>query len=67
VQREYKAYKSIVEGIKAGKLKEPFLKEDFERECLDSVDSVDSVMESVMFPYGSTAKGILEVQADSLK
>jgi hypothetical protein len=61
VQIECKAYKSIVEGIKAGKLKEPFLKDDFERECLDSV------MEPGMLPYGSTAKGILEVQANSLK
>jgi hypothetical protein len=33
VPREQKVYKAIVEAIKAGKLKEPFSKDDFEREC----------------------------------
>jgi len=31
--REHKVYKAIVEAIKTGKLKEPFSKDDFEKEC----------------------------------
>lgn len=30
---EHKVYKAIVEAIKAGRLREPFSKEDFKREC----------------------------------
>jgi hypothetical protein len=33
VPRKHEVYKAIVEAIKAGKLKEPFSKTDFEREC----------------------------------
>jgi len=31
--KEHKVHKAIVEAMKAGKLGEPFSKEDFEREC----------------------------------
>jgi hypothetical protein len=31
--KEHKVYKAIVEAATAGRLKEPFSKKDFEREC----------------------------------
>ena len=31
--RKHRAYQAIIEAIKSGKLKEPFSKQDFKRQC----------------------------------